>query len=604
MAIRKRDETRSIVALSLLTGIAFWVLDSFFEYKFFHENLRFLLLEGPESFLDSLLFRIPVHSLFVRVFFAVCALMGGLVLAAFLKAKRASDEARLQSETQYRSIFETVRDALIVYNPKDRSILEVNQAACDLYGYSRSEMRQLKHEDVSAEPDGSFLTSDPNTTWIPRQLHRNRNGETIPTEISVSFSERDGEPVCFAVIRDVSQRERLEREKRELQERLHRSRKMEALGTLAGGVAHDLNNILSPLVAYPDLLLMDLPPESPLKTPLLTIKKSGQKAADIVQDLLTLARRGVLATQVVQLNDVISEYFSSLEFRSLQAAHPQVRFDIQLDERLLSILGSPVHLLKTVMNLVSNAAEAISGSGTITISTRNEYIDRPIAGYEDVREGDYVVLQVIDTGVGISSEDMARIFEPFYTKKVMGRSGTGLGMAVVWGTVKDHQGYIDIQSTQGRGTVCSLYFPVTRKVVDNQTAEGDMVCPRGCERILVVDDVLEQRQIVSTILERLGYEVICASSGEEAVTFLEKQDVDLVILDMIMDPGMDGLDTYRRIIELHPGQKAIIASGFAETERVREAQRLGAGAYIRKPYVIQALAQAVRKELDRNSVMG
>ncbi|MBE9594086.1 MAG: response regulator, partial [Proteobacteria bacterium] len=207
----------------------------------------------------------------------------------------------------------------------------------------------------------------------------------------------------------------------------------------------------------------------------------------------------------------------------------------------------------------SNAAEAIYEAGKITISTENLYIDRPVSGYDYVEEGDYVALIVSDTGAGISDEDIGKIFEPFYTEKKMGRSGTGLGMAVVWGTVKDHNGYIDIQSTPGNGTTFILYFPITRqKPAENDTSFSIQNYMSKGESILVVDDVKQQREIASTILKELGYSVATVSSGEKAVEYLSNNSVDLLVLDMIMEPGIDGLDTYKQILKLHSRQKAII----------------------------------------------
>ena len=197
---------------------------------------------------------------------------------------------------------------------------------------------------------------------------------------------------------------------------------------------------------------------------------------------------------------------------------------------------------------------------------------------------------------------MERIFEPFYTKKVMGRSGTGLGMAVVWGTVKDHKGYIDVQSTEGKGTMFTLYFPVTRKEITGKEKALAMEEYMGKgESILIVDDVKEQREIASRILKKLDYLVATVSSGEEAVDYMKDNSPDLLILDMIMDPGIDGLETYKRILKLHPGQKAVITSGFSETERVKEAQRLGAVKYIKKPYTMEKIGIAVKKELGNGS---
>jgi nitrogen-specific signal transduction histidine kinase/ActR/RegA family two-component response regulator len=402
------------------------------------------------------------------------------------------------------------------------------------------------------------------------------------------------------VARDITEHRQAESEKKQLHARLQRAQKMEAIGMLAGGVAHDLNNILSGVVSYPDLLLLDMPLTSPYRRPVEIIQKSGQKAAAIVQDLLTLARRGVVTREQLQLNTMIEDYLGSPEFELLASYHPGVTVETRLAPDLPSIQGSPVHLAKTLMNLVSNAAEAMPDGGLLVIATEYRQLTAPLAAYEEVAPGRYTVLSVSDTGVGISEEDRRRIFEPFYTKKVMGRSGTGLGMAVVWGTVRDHDGYIDLRSEEGRFTEVRLYFPAAASCPAPAPAPGARmdVSARG-ETVLVVDDVPEQREIACGLLQRLGYQTQAVPSGEAAVEFLRRQPVDLVLLDMIMDPGIDGLETYRRMCALRPGQKAVIASGFSETDRVREAQRLGAGAYIKKPYLLEDLGVAIRTELQR-----
>ncbi|MGD8542409.1 MAG: response regulator [Desulfobacteraceae bacterium] len=391
-----------------------------------------------------------------------------------------------------------------------------------------------------------------------------------------------------------------EASQRRLEAQLQRAEKMEAIGMLAGGVAHDLNNILSGVVSYPELLLMEMAPENPMRQPIETIKRSGEKAAAIVQDLLTLARRGVAITEKIDLNVLIRRYLGSPEYQVLMNRHPQVAVETRLAADLMPIDGSPVHLSKTIMNLVANAAEAMPGGGRIDIETANRHIDQPVSGYDDVRQGAYVTFRIADGGVGIAPADLRRIFEPFYTKKVMGKSGSGLGMAVVWGTVKDHNGYIDVQSTEGRGTVFTLYLPVAqqRPAAPEPQPAAEELLGRG-EQVLVVDDMPEQRQIAAAMLEKLGYAVHTVASGEEAVSHMTRNRADLLVLDMIMDPGIDGLETYRQILELHPGQKAIIVSGFSENERVRAAQALGAGAYLRKPYTYDKIGLAVRTELDR-----
>ena len=266
---------------------------------------------------------------------------------------------------------------------------------------------------------------------------------------------------------------------------------------------------------------------------------------------------------------------------------------------MLNIDGSPVHIRKVVMNLVANASEAIKGSGSVTISTMNRYIDRPLRGYDDVNIGEYAVLSVSDDGSGISSDDLERIFEPFYTKKVMGRSGTGLGLAVVWNVMQDHQGYIDVNSDEN-GTTFEVYFPITRDEISDKDLSIPIKDYKGNgETILVVDDVESQREISSKMLDTLGYKAKAVSSGEEAVEYLKQNTVDLLLLDMIMDPGINGLETYERVIEIHPNQKAIIISGFAESDEVKEAQKLGAGRYIKKPVTLEKIGLSVKEELEK-----
>ena len=525
-----------------------------------------------------------------------------------LEESKRAEEALRESEEKYRTILESIEEGYFEVNIAGNFTF-FNDSLCKIFGYPKDELIGMNNRQYMDQENAKkmyqtfnkvYTTGDP-TKGIRYEIIR-KDGTNRHIESSGSVIKDVGDtPIGLrGILRDITERVKSEEEKQKLQAQLQRAQKMETVGTLAGGVAHDLNNILSGLVSYPELLLLEIPEDSPLRKPILTIQKSGEKAAAIVQDLLTLARRGVTVTEVVNLNLIVSEYVKSPEHEKLISFHPGVHVRANLEADVLNILGSPAHLSKTVMNLVSNAAEAMTEGGIISISTENRYIDRPITGYDDVEEGDYVILTVSDTGVGILPTDMARIFEPFYTKKVMGRSGTGLGMAVVWGTVKDHKGYIDIQSAKGKGTTFSLYFPVTRKEVakDKALVSIDDYMGKG-ESILVVDDVEEQREIASKILKKLGYSVTSVSSGEEAAHCLKDSSADLLVLDMIMDPGIDGYETYKRILEFHPGQKAILVSGFSETKRVKKAQKLGAGAYVKKPFLLEKIGLAVRDELDK-----
>ncbi len=399
---------------------------------------------------------------------------------------------------------------------------------------------------------------------------------------------------------EIEERTRGEEERRKIEAELQNAKKMETIGALAGGVAHDLNNILCGIVSYPDLLLMDLPSDSPLRSPLEDIRRTGMKAAAIVGDMLTLARRRIDATEVVNLNFVIFEYYASPEFEALKKFHPSVEIELSLDPTLTNIQGSPVHLSQVLMNLVSNAAEAMPTGGQVVISTQNAKTEDRNGAIEPIKEGEYAVLCVSDTGIGIAPEEQEKIFEPFYSKKKLGRSGTGLGMAVVLGSVKDHNGYIDLESTEGKGTKFTLYFPATQEPVAPVKPAYPSIELRGRgESILVIDDVKEQREIATKILEELGYSVQAFSSGEEAVEYLKRASADLLILDMLMEPGIDGLETYKRILDLHPRQKAIITTGYAETVRIKEALQMGVGTCLKKPFLIDEINHAIRAELKK-----
>ncbi len=393
---------------------------------------------------------------------------------------------------------------------------------------------------------------------------------------------------CIAI--DISERYALE-------EQLRRAQKMKAIGLMAGGVAHDLNNILSGVVNYPELLLMDLPKGSSLRRPLEAMRKSGIQAAEVVADLLTVAR-GIAATKIISNpHTLIKEYLESPEFFQLASLYPGISCNTELDFEIHNVSCSPIHVKKCLMNLITNAAEAMNGKGTITVSTFNRYFDNFTPDNDLSLDGDYSVITVRDTGSGIPPQDLKHIFEPFYTKKTMGRSGTGLGLAVVWNTMKDHDGTVVVTSDTN-GTLFQLFFPSTREMHTLVAETIDPVAFKGNnETILVVDDEAQQQDIAARILTALGYTVSTVSSGEEAIAFVHKTAVDLLILDMIMSPGISGRETYERILATHPHQRAIIASGFSESIDVKATLQLGAGNFISKPYTMEQLGRIVHKEL-------
>ena len=523
--------------------------------------------------------------------------------------RRRAEEEIQKANALLNSIVENIPNMIFLKDAGELRFTRFNRAGEELLGHSRDDLLGKNDYDFFPKEQADFFTQKDREVLRRKvivdiqeePLQTRDRGERILHTKKVPILNANGEPeYLMGISEDITDRKRAEAEKRRLEERLRRAEKMEALGQLAGGVAHDLNNVLGVLSGYSELLLAEIPEGQKARRHVEKILQSTEKGAAIIQDLLTLARRGVLSEEVIQVNDIISGFTRTPAFENIRDYHPGVSFRMDCDPNLLNIKGSPVHLEKTLMNLVSNAAESISGEGEVIIRTENRYLDKAVVGYDEVREGDYVVLSVSDTGTGISDEHREKIFEPFYTKKAMGRSGTGLGLTIVWGTVKDHNGYIDVVSRVGEGTTFTLYFPATR---DEQTAPPERTpveryMGRG-ETVLVVDDIAEQRDVASGLLRKLGYRVHSVSSGEEAIEYLKQNRADILILDMIMAPGMDGMEAYRRILEIHPQQKAILVSGFSETYRVRKAQLLGAGVYVKKPYVMETIGLALRKELDR-----
>jgi len=535
-------------------------------------------------------------------------------IAEDITERKRTGEALQKSEAKYRLLADNIHDNIWILDIDSLSYSYVSPSSYKITGYSADEVMKLQLQDVltsssmelatkvlSEELSAERQNADPSRFRTLELELNHKDGSTVWTEVSMRFIyDEEGQPKSImGVTRDISQSKQAAKALRESEEKLARSKKMESLGLLAGGVAHDLNNILSGIVSYPELILMDLPEDSKFRKSIEAIQESGNRAAAIVQDLITVARGVAITREPLNLNDLVDDYLYSPEFDQLKHFYTTITVKTNLDTGLFNINGSHVHVRKVLMNLVQNAVEAVQSSGHVTISTINRYLDRPLSGYDDVNSGEYVVLSVSDDGPGILSDDLERIFEPFYTKKVMGRSGTGLGLAVVWNVILDHKGYIDVISDEN-GTIFELYFPITRKEVSDEEFSMSINDYKGNgETILVVDDVESQRDISCKMLEILGYQTKAVSSGEKAVEYLKVHSVDLLVLDMIMDPGINGRETFERIIEIYPKQKAIIVSGFAVTEDVKATQKLGAGKYIKKPYTIEKIGLAVKEELGK-----
>ena len=538
--------------------------------------------------------------------FAFLLMLISFLIVNIFQRKRA-EKALQESEERYRTLMDNLPVGVYRNTPgSEGEFLMANPAFCKMFGFKNEE--EIKESTPASLYQNLKERKEYSDNLIQKGVIKNdertllkRDGTPVNTSITASVvCGKDGEVSYFdSIMLDITEQKLAQEALRESEEKLARSKKMEAMGLMAGGVAHDLNNILSGIVSYPELLLMNLPEDSPLRKPIKIIQESGMRAADVVEDLMTIARGVASSKEVLNLNTMVAEYLKSAEYQKLESIQSFVNFRTELNSDLLNMSGSPTHIKKILMNLVTNASEAIEGSGTVTISTVNQYLDEPLKGYEDIRTGEYVMLTVSDDGSGISPRDLERIFEPFYTKKVMGKSGTGLGLAVVWNTVQDHNGYINVKSSE-KGTAFELYFPVIREEVADGKEEVHLEDYLGHgEKILVVDDEERQREIACRMLTQLGFKAESVSSGKKAIEYLKEYSVDLIVLDMVMPKGINGRETYQEIIKIRPDQKAIIASGYAKTKEVDLAQKLGAGKYIKKPYILEEIGVAVKEEMEK-----
>ncbi|MBL4903083.1 MAG: response regulator [Desulfocapsa sp.] len=518
-----------------------------------------------------------------------------------LKLAQAREQ---KSELLYRALFDHSTSGVAVYeaidNGQDFIIKDFNKAGEEIEGVRRKSILGRKLSEVfpgakefgllsvfrtvweTGEPalhPVSYYKDDKLQGWRENRVYRLPTGEII------------------AVYNDLTKEKQLEEENKSVELRLQRARKMEAIGLMAGGVAHDLNNILTGITGYPELLLLQLPETSKLREPIEAIRESGKRAAAVVADLLTVARGVAISKVTANMNTLVAEYLASPEYHQLHSISRHVQCHTQLAKDLPNLLCSPVHITKCIMNLVVNAMEAIDKAGRITISTTTVIPGASWARENGLKQMEYIILTVADTGTGISAENIDHIFEPFYTKKVMGRSGTGLGLAVVWNTMEDHAGKIFVESSE-KGTRFQLYFPVSSRggVVQSECDTEEEYIGHN-EHILVVDDEPALRDVACQMLENLGYTVDSVSSGELAVEFLKDNQVDLLMLDMLMDPGMNGAQTYEKILSFSPDQKAIVVSGFSESDDVRATLNLGACAFLKKPYSMKELSYKVQEAL-------
>ncbi len=508
-----------------------------------------------------------------------------------------AEEAREASERKFRSLFNNLSDAVFIHD-LEGNFLEVNDVACQRLGYHRDELLRMRPNDIdtpeyaSAIPERiEEITQDGSA--LLKTEHITKTGERIPTEVHSRVVRYNGQESILSVARDISERE-------ELEAQLRQAQKMESVGRLAGGIAHDFNNLLTVINGYSQLMLAEMPPDNPWREEVEQIERSGIRAGELTHQILAFSRRQILNPQTVQLNDLLLEMGGML--RRL------IREDIELATLPAADLGlvkvDPGQMEQILTNLVVNASDAMSQKeppgGTLTIATANETVDEEfVREHPDAETGEYVRLRVKDTGVGMTDEVKEHLFEPFFTTKEPGE-GTGLGLATVYGIVKQHEGLIYIYSVLGQGTTVDIYFPrleTEHKEPSRRDEEGQL--PGGTETILLVENEPSVLEFMRRALEELGYTVLEAMNGEQALRRREEYEegIDLLVTDVIM-PQMDGRALVERMRTRYPQLKVLFVSGYAHLETISPEDFDQRTEFLQKPFSIPALARQVRVLLD------
>jgi len=524
-----------------------------------------------------------------------------LLKATINKAIRHAnlEKELLDSERRFKALSEASWEGVVVHD--NGFIVEANKQFFDMFGYEKYELygAYIFEKIFSQESLTKIQTRiEKSVIGSHEVIGVRKDGTEFPLETRSRYIEFQGRKLRVCTVLDITERKIAEREKLDLQKQLAKASKMEALGLMAGSVAHDLNNILAGIVSFPEIMLMEMDESDKHRESIQIIQQAGKRAASVVSDLVTIARGGMkMARTVKNLNTIITDHLASIEHKNSIRQFPGISFTSRLGSNLSNICCSEMHIVKVLMNLFGNAVEALGENGSIVITTENAHLTESLLVYEEIAPGNYVKVTVSDNGPGIPAKDCEHIFEPFYTKKVMGRSGTGLGLAIVWSIVHDHGGFIDIKSGP-EGTSFGLFIPSTCDVelCSNPAISVNALRGNG-EVVLVVDDEESQCLTTKNLLTSIGYHILTATTGEAALELYQKTQVDLVILDMILENGMNGRETYEEILKINPHQKAIVVSGFSENEELKKIQDLGISHFIKKPYTLDQLGIAVKQSL-------
>ncbi len=501
------------------------------------------------------------------------------------------------SNSRFQAFAEATWEGIVIHDIG--RLIEANRQFWEMFGYEERELLNGELFDRIFAPESLQAISQLNgDAGIYECIGKKKDGTEFPVEVNVRQIDYLNIQAAVCTIRDITSRVRAEEEKLILQSKLGKAQKLKALGLMAGSVAHDLNNILTGLVTYPDLLLYQMGESNKFYPSIKKIQESGKRASAVVNDLIMLARGRLPQANVENINEIILRHLQSIEHTERQSRFPNVIIQTQLQSDLLNCYCSPQHIIKILMNLVGNALEAVGEDGLIQIRTENCVFNKPISNEQQrlAPAGEYIKLTITDNGSGIKEKD--QVFDPFFTTKKMGKSGTGLGLTIVWNTIQEHNGWIELKDNNP-GARFEIYLPGTRDDLTSPINGETVSTLQGSgERILLIDDETSQNELMTRLLANLGYRSYSVTSGEEGLEFLQDKRVDLVVLDMIMGEGLTGRQTFERILKINPSQKAIVISGYADNKEIRKIKKLGVSYILEKPVTMAQIGLALKKSLS------
>jgi PAS domain S-box-containing protein len=481
----------------------------------------------------------------------------------------------------------------------DGSFAYVNERACELLEYTREELMRLKVPDISPSTspwEERHRRRRQEGAVVFERVHRSKSGREFPVEVSISVMQFEGEEYNCVYTRDISERKRAEADKARLETQLLHAQKLESVGRLAGGVAHDFNNMLSVILGYAELMTAGFRPGDPLLAPLGEIKKAACRSRDTTRQLLAFSRKQVITPRAVDLNALVAEAKNAL----LRLIDEDVDLVFLPGSELWSVVFDSTQFEQMLVNLIVNARDALPGGGRITVETSNVTLDEAhCRAHADAKPGDYVVLSVADDGLGMDEETLSHIFEPFFSTKEVGR-GTGLGLSTVYGVVRQNEGFINVASAVGRGSTFRLYIPRMRGRAAEPPAAAEALPVRGRGTILLVEDDEMVRDLTRSMLEALGYAVLSVGSPTAALSLCEDrgQKIDLLVSDVVM-PEMRGPELRERLRAVRPALEVLFMSGYAPALVIAPALAEDPTRFIQKPFTLAELGRSVENALRR-----